>query len=97
MNIGPSIRLAVDSGKVELGLDRALKSAINGGAKLIVIASNCPRAVELKQYCAASKTPAVEFEGSGVDLGAVCGKPFSISVLTVFEEGNSDILKAVKS
>ena len=32
--------------------------------------------------------------GTGMELGAVCGKPFIISVLTVIEEGNSDILKA---
>ena len=88
-----SIRLAVDSGKVEFGLDKALKKALNGGAKVVVIAKNCPRGSELKDYCNSSKTPTVEFEGTGMELGAVCGKPFSISALSVIEEVNSDILK----
>ena len=64
MNVAQSIRLAVDSGKVEFGLDKALKKALVGGVKLVVIAKNCPRASELKGYCAASKTPTLDFEGT---------------------------------
>ncbi|MEM4255294.1 MAG: 50S ribosomal protein L30e [Candidatus Norongarragalinales archaeon] len=93
MDVGQSIRLAVDSGKVEIGLQKALKLSLTGGAKAIVLAKNCPAAGEIRQYARASKVAVVDFEGNGVELGAVCGKPFSVSALSVIEEGNSDILK----
>ena len=32
------------------------------------------------------------FEGTPVALGVVCGKPFSVSVLSILEPGNSNIL-----
>ncbi len=94
MDVSQSIRLAVDSGKVEMGLKKALQFSLTGGAKAIVVAKNCPAAAEIKQYAKASKVAIVEFNGNGVELGAACGKPFSISALSVLEEGNSDILKA---
>ena len=94
MDFNQSVRLAVDSGKVELGLKKALKFSLIGGAKAIVVAKNCPGSDELKNYCKGSKIPVLEFNGTSVELGAVCGKPFSVSVLTVVEEGNSDILQA---
>ena len=93
MDVSQSIRSAVDSGKVELGLHKTLKLSLSGGAKAIVIAKTCPGAGELKGYCRASKIRVLEFNGNGVELGAVCGKPFSVSALAVLEEGNSDILQ----
>jgi len=88
MDVAKSVRLAVDSGKVELGFKKALKTSLNGGAKVIVIAANCPGKSRLKEYCEKSKIPLLEFQGNGMELGAVCGKPFSISALSVV-----DILK----
>ncbi|MBS3070230.1 50S ribosomal protein L30e [Candidatus Micrarchaeota archaeon] len=93
MDVSQSVRLAVDSGKVEVGLKKALHLSLIGGAKAIVIARNCPAAEEIKQYALASKIPIVDFDGNGVELGAACGKPFSISALSVVDVGNSDILK----
>ncbi|HLC37940.1 MAG TPA: 50S ribosomal protein L30e [Candidatus Norongarragalinales archaeon] len=93
MDLSQSIRLAVDSGKVELGLQKTLKLSLVGGAKAIVVSKTCPGGKELQGYCKASKIPLLEFNGNGVELGAVCGKPFSVSALAVLEEGNSDILK----
>ncbi|MFH1056452.1 MAG: 50S ribosomal protein L30e [Candidatus Micrarchaeota archaeon] len=94
MDFAQSIRIAVDSGKVELGLKKALKHSLNGGAKMIVVAKNCPVAEEVNGYSKNSGVPVVVFEGNGVELGAVCGKPFSVTALSVIEEGNSDVLKA---
>ena len=36
------------------------------------------------------------FGGTNQELGASCGKPFAISVLTVVSEGDSDILALKK-
>ncbi len=99
MDLSKSIRLAVDSGKVELGADKAKKIALRGEAKLIVVARNCPseNAADLRHYCRQSGTPLVEFPGTSIELGTVCGKPFSVSALSIIEEGNSDILQAVRT
>lgn len=99
MDLSKSIRLAVDSGKVELGASKAKKIVLRGEAKLLVIARNCPdeTAADLKHYCKLSGTPVIEFPGSSMELGTVCGKPFTISALSVLEEGNSDILQAIRT
>ena len=98
MDLAKSIRFAVDSGKVELGLKQTLKIALNGGAKLVIIAKNCPNdsLADVKRFTTLSQTPLVVFEGTSVELGTACGKPFSVSALSVIEEGNSDVLKAIK-
>ncbi|MBI4360700.1 50S ribosomal protein L30e [Candidatus Micrarchaeota archaeon] len=94
MDIDRSIRLAVDSGKVTLGSQKSIKHALNGDAKLLVLAENCPETVadDVKEYCKLSEIRVVRFPGTSVKLGTVCGKPFPVSVLSVIEEGDSDIL-----
>ena len=37
--------------------------------------------------------PVKIYEGSAVELGSACGKPFSISYITVVDEGKSDLLR----
>lgn len=99
MDLNKAIRIAVDSGKVVLGSDRSVKMALNGGgAKLVIVSENCPEMVkgDLKHYCKLASIPVVEFEGSSVELGTVCGKPFPVSALSVLEAGNSGILDAVR-
>ncbi len=98
MDLAKSIRFAVDSGKVELGLKQTLKTALNGGAKLIIISKNCPSdgAADVKRFTSLSQTPLLVFEGTSIELGTACGKPFPVSALGVIEEGNSEILKAIK-
>ncbi|MFH1779895.1 MAG: 50S ribosomal protein L30e [Candidatus Micrarchaeota archaeon] len=95
MDLNKSIRLAVDSGSVMLGVEKALKNAANNSAKVIVFVKTCPRMQDLKYYSELSGVPLIEFNGSSVELGAVCGKPFSVSALSVIEEGDSDILSVV--
>jgi ribosomal protein L30E len=36
------------------------------------------------------------YEGSALDLAAVCGKPFSITALSIREPGDSEILKVME-
>jgi len=96
MDLSKAIRTAVDTGKVSLGIDGSLKRALAADAKLIVVASNCPveRKADLQHYAKLSGVPCVDFVGTSVELGIVCGKPFPVSALSVIEEGNSDILSA---
>ncbi len=91
-----AIRLAVESGSVEFG-GRAGISAQNK-AKLLVMANNVPAELKgkVEKFANGSKIPLISFEGSSMELGSVCGKPFPVSVLSVYKEGSSNILELVK-
>lgn len=91
--------MAVDSGNVVLGIKKTKKIALNGEAKVVIIASNCPRenADDLKRYCIQSMVPLTVFPGTSVELGIVCGKPFPVSALGVISEGDSDILQVTRT
>jgi large subunit ribosomal protein L30e len=99
IDIDKAIATAVKTGKVSFGANSAIQSAKTGRAKLIVLASNCPKAIkdEVEYYCKLSKVPALVYKGASMDLAALCGKPFSISVLSVREMGDSELLKIFES
>jgi large subunit ribosomal protein L30e len=98
-DIGKAIRLAVDTGKVRFGSREAVKAALNGEAKLILVAGNCPASAkgDIEYYSSMSSVPSVGFGGTSIELGSVCGKPFPVSALIVIDAGTSDILEAVKA
>ena len=98
MDINRSIRIAVDTGKVSFGAESSKTSLLNKQAKLVIIAQNCPEEIknDVDHYATLSQIPILEYKGSSLDLGAVCGRPHFVAVLTVHEMGDSDILKALK-
>ncbi|MFH0884734.1 MAG: 50S ribosomal protein L30e [Candidatus Micrarchaeota archaeon] len=93
-----AVRLAVESGKVEFGARTGIASGIEGDAKLFVVAANTPAETRAKVegYAKKSKIPVIEYDGSTMELGSVCGKPFPVSVLSVYAEGTSNIMELAK-
>ena len=96
MDLSKAIRLAVDTGKVDLGAQMTKRHALNGSSKLIILAKNCPAEVrnDITHYAQLSEVKLTEFTGTSLELGNVCGKPFPVSALSVLEAGNSDILSS---
>lgn len=96
--ITTAVRLTVESGKVEYGARTGILASLLGKAKLFVVASNTPAETKTKvqNYAKKSKIPVIEFDGSSMELGSVCGRPFPISVLSVYDEGASNIMALVK-
>ena len=94
-DIDKSLENAVKTGKVLFGTKDALRSLKSAKAKAVVIASNCPKEYREKfeYYSELSKIPIILYDGTGLDLGLVCGKAFRITVLTIRAEGDSDILR----
>ena len=88
MDLNRALRTAAKTGEVQFGIAQAKKAIDTSQGKLIIIASNCP-APELKDQ---SAIPVVEFPGNNRELGTACGKPFSVSVVTVITPGDSQIL-----
>jgi large subunit ribosomal protein L30e len=85
---GP-LRKAVETGKVVLALHQVRRALQADTARLVIRASNCP-----DEFLQTPKDiPVQEFQGSNVELGAACGKPFSVSVVAVLDPGKSKILK----
>jgi large subunit ribosomal protein L30e len=94
-DLANNIRLAVDSGKVAMGVNSVMDSIKQNNAKLIVIASKNREDIlqDVQHLSKVSNIKTVMFEGNSIELGAICGKPYSISVLAVLEAGNSRILE----
>ena len=48
------------------------------------MAKNCPRDIEedIEKYAKLANIPIVKFEGTGLELGEFCGKPFLVNLLS---------------
>jgi len=99
IDLDKAIASAVKTGKVSFGANSAIQSAQAGKAKLIVLASNCPKNLSesLEYYCKLSNIPIVTHKGTSLDLGGICGKPFAVSALSIREAGDSEILKLTET
>jgi len=99
INIDKAIALAVKTGKVSFGANSALQNAKTGKSKLILLASNCPKAIKdnIEYYGKISKVPVITYKGTSMDLAEVAGKLFIISALSIRESGDSDILKIIEA
>jgi large subunit ribosomal protein L30e len=95
IDVDKAIVAAVKTGKVFLGANLAIQNAKTGRVKLIILAANCPQETreDLEYYSGLSKIPLITYRGSSIDLATVCGKPFTISALSIREPGDSEILR----
>lgn len=91
--LGTRLALVMKSGKTTLGLKSTLKTLRTGKSKLVIVAANCPplRKSLLEYYAMLSKTPVHHYHASNIDLGTACGKYFRVGVLSILDQGDSDI------
>jgi large subunit ribosomal protein L30e len=87
VDISRALKSAITTGKVQFGLDQTLKAVKAGQAQMIILARNCP-SQELKD----ADVKIHVYEGNNMELGALCGKPFSVSALAIIDKGSSNIL-----
>jgi len=95
VDVHKQIQIAVKTGKVSFGIKEAMDAARFAKARLLIMASNCPEPHKsnIIQYAKQSDLPLYNYQGSSVDLGSACLKPFVVSVLTIREPGDSEILR----
>ncbi|MCL5100435.1 MAG: 50S ribosomal protein L30e [Candidatus Marsarchaeota archaeon] len=93
-DLGNDIRLVVDTGKVSIGYRNVLRSISNTSANAVVVASkgNTELINDIKHMCNIASVKVITFDGNPTELGALCGKPFSVNALAVLEQGSSKIL-----
>ncbi len=98
LDLNREIRRAVDTGKVLFGQKKGEKTLLTQSALMVIVTKNTPKKIaeRMQHYCTLSNTPLLQFPGTGVELGAVCGKPFVVSVLLVKDEGNSKLVTSFK-
>ena len=94
MDVDRGIRVAVDTGDVVLGSERSIQSLKLGQGKLVIVARNAPDEIidDVLYYSDLSKIQSYVYDGSSVDLGSVCGKPFTVATLIINDPGDSTIL-----
>jgi large subunit ribosomal protein L30e len=99
IDIDKAIATVVKTGKVSFGANAALQNAKTGKAKMIILAANCPTTLreDIEYYCKLSNVPLITYKGSSMDLASICGKPFTISALSIREPGDSEILELTQS
>jgi large subunit ribosomal protein L30e len=89
VDIGRALKVANSTGKVVFGERETEKAVRLGEAQLVIMASNCENdfltsgehGVKIHRY-----------KGNNMELGALCGKPFSVSSLVIVDKGSSNIL-----
>ncbi len=93
-----AIRQAMETGRVEMGLDSTLKAAMTGRARLVIVSNKCPadRLSDLEHYSSMSGVTVFRFQGNSADLGRICRKPFQVASLAVIDPGESSILSLAK-
>jgi large subunit ribosomal protein L30e len=72
-------------GKVYLGSKRTIKALKRKEAKLVIISSNCPKEIKEKIEKYKGEVPVLIYPGTNMELGAACGKPFSVASLAVID------------
>lgn len=89
LDLNKILRNTIKTGKVYIGSNQTIEMVGDKRAKVVVLASNCPKDVRDK---ISGKVPVIDYPGIGVELGMTCGKPFAIAAMAVVEIGESDIM-----
>jgi large subunit ribosomal protein L30e len=90
LDIKRALRNVQETGQISMGSKETIKALKKNKVKLVIVSKNCPpdEVAALKGF----KVPIYTYDGSNAELGAACGKPFSVAALAVIDGGKSDIL-----
>jgi large subunit ribosomal protein L30e len=94
-SINGKIQLVMKSGKTALGYKTTIKALRSTKAKMVIISSNTPalRKSEVEYYAMLAKCAVHHYSGNNSDLGTACGKFFRVSMVSITDAGDSDILR----
>jgi len=97
MDVDRGIRVAVDTGDVTLGSEKSIQSLKLGKGQLAFVAENSPKEIleDVEYYAKLSQIPIHIYNGTSVELGSVCGKPFTVATLVINDPGDSTILEII--
>lgn len=81
------IKKLIKAKKVVIGTERTIKNLRLGRVDKVIISSNCAENVlnDINYYAGLSKAETVQVNYPNDELGVICKKPFSISVLSILK------------
>ena len=91
MDLAHALKVALETGKVQIGLTETLAAAEAKRARLLIVARTCPNPTLAKER-AVGKVPIYHYDGTAVELGQACGRPYPISAMAILDPGSSAIL-----
>ena len=77
------IKKLLKDGKIIMGTDTVIKALRAGRAQKVFVAENCNESTlnDIEHYSKLSKATVVRLRYPNDELGVICKKPFSISIL----------------
>lgn len=98
VNFEKALSKSIKTGEVIFGSKRSIKLAKNNNIKLLIIAKNCPeRILELIKNTNYDEKTIYKYSGTSKKLGTICGKPFPIAVISILNQGDSEILSIINN
>ncbi|MHA1167415.1 MAG: 50S ribosomal protein L30e [Candidatus Hodarchaeales archaeon] len=92
-NLDRAISIAINSGKTDFGVKKALSALEMGNPKALILSSNCPDEKILNYNAKLANVMTIIYPKNSIELGATCGRPHKVSVLTIHDPGDSNILR----
>ncbi|MFN7105798.1 MAG: 50S ribosomal protein L30e [Pyrobaculum sp.] len=95
VDIGKELQVAINTGKVVIGIEETKKLVLTGAPRLVVMAANAPKWArdDIEYYAKLAGVPIFVFPGSSIELGAAAKRPHKIMALAIIDPGQSEILK----
>ncbi len=94
-DIDTNIKVAYKTGKIVFGRNQVLRSMRQNRYKMIIIANNCPMDLvkQLNHYNSLGKDKIFiyKYKGSSWDLGLAFAKPYMISIIGIYDYGDSNL------
>ena len=90
------IKDAVEDGKCSFGSKEAISSIKN--SKLVVLSHSVPEKMlqKIQQAAKTSKVSTLNYNGSSVELGRLCGTQFRISVVSLMTLSDTNLKGIIK-
>jgi large subunit ribosomal protein L30e len=92
MDLSRQLKNAIATGNLLFGQRQAKDACASGEAKMIILAANCPEDYTTKLRAAHPEVTMHRARMVNRELGIACGKPFSVSTITVLDAGDSDLM-----
>jgi len=77
------IRALLKDGKLIIGTEKTIKMLRHNKLVKIFLSANCRDVADIMHYSELNKTEVVKLKYPNTELGVICKKPFSVSVLGV--------------
>ena len=93
MDISRQLKNAIATGNLRFGQRQAIDACARGEAKVVILAANCP--TDFTDELHANHPEVTKFRSGMVnrELGIACGKPFSVSTISIIDAGDSELLQ----